>query len=161
MAAVSQAVMAGRSPTFATTSESTAGSSSQNLANYTYVNRNMQLPSGAVIYGLGVFAANAVTGFAIKIIQRVSAGSYNVIASKTFNHPGGSIFTSVNLDVPVQIPATGSYYVGVSYPAAPVLNTASASIPRAYIYGNSAVGGPYTYTEDTNVNMITQYTVGS
>ena len=124
-------------------------------ANYTQIERNTAMINGAVVFSLRVYssAAQAVTA---GIWQRVSAGSFLKVAEVAFSHAGGG-WQDAALAVPYTVPGSGTYYTGV-YSASALPATASASIPVAYVAGNTGVGSTTTMTEGNGNVFLTGYT---
>ena len=78
----------------------------------TQVNISNKVLNGAVISHLGVRLSSADSGAEIKLLERVSAGVFNVEVSKPISHPGGG-WAYVELDSKYTVPPTGDFYIGI------------------------------------------------
>lgn len=107
---------------------------------FTMVDRSVALANNKPVSHLGVYSsvARSVT---LKIVHLVS-GADAVVFSQTFSHPGGgqALFA---LSTPYNVPASGSFHVGIKYPSG---NIECASMTRAYYTGDAT--GTVSFTED-------------
>lgn len=115
---------------------------------YTIVDRSLVIPNNTTIASVGVYL-DAPVSLTFKLARRVSTGTYDILASYTFSHPGGGWYDYV-LPVNFSVPATGTILPAMVHTASVSLNNYSAT--RAFKLGDIAVSNGNTgFTEDTNV----------
>ncbi|QIG73346.1 concanavalin A-like lectin/glucanase protein [Rhizobium phage RHph_Y5A] len=118
---------------------------------YTIVDRALAIPNNTTVVSVGVYNVSAAT-LTFKITRRTATGTYDILASYTFSHPGGGWYDYV-LPTPYLTPTTGTLYPALVHAANVTLNNYSS--PRAYKLGDIAVSNGNTgFTEDTNVLAI-------
>ncbi|QIG67840.1 concanavalin A-like lectin/glucanase protein [Rhizobium phage RHph_Y60] len=129
--------------TSAPTSENTGTQSST----YTIVDRSLSIPNNITVVSVGIYCSAAISA-TFKIVRRTAAGTYDVLATYPFSHPGGGWYDYV-LPTPYLTPTTGTLMPAVVMAASVTMNIYSAT--RAYKLGDQAVANGVTgWTEDTS-----------
>jgi hypothetical protein len=106
------------------------------IGTLTMFNRGISLDNGKTIKTIGVYSGTAGP-LTLKIALRNSTTSYTVVLSEAVTHPGTG-WVDFELDTPFDVPASGTYHIGVHGPSSnyPVVT----GQPRAYVSGNAALG---------------------
>jgi hypothetical protein len=124
----------------------------QSLANggLTMIDRGWSITNGATVKSIGLYLTSAKT-VTVKIAQRVSAGSYNIVVSQSFSHPGGGWADCV-LSSPYSVPGSGSYYAAAWTPTGSVDSSANGAT-RSYVSGD-VTSSSVAMTEDAGQTTL-------
>lgn len=128
---------------------------------YTYVDRSVAVLNSVTVYSIGLYCPTAVTGMAVKLFKRNSAGNYDVVATQAVNHPGGGWY-DVALTTPYAVPGTGTYYLGGMAPSGINFGQTANTGARSYKTGDVTGTGQTGFTEDTSgQTVVTRYSHSS
>ncbi|QIG76741.1 concanavalin A-like lectin/glucanase protein [Rhizobium phage RHph_Y52] len=135
--------------TAATASDTTAAISGS--VTYTVVDRTLSIPNNATIAAVGIYSTSSFTT-AFKIVRRTAAGTYDVLASYAFTHPGGGWY-DYTLPTPYVTPSSGTLMPAALVPAAFTANIYTTT--RGFKSGDQAVATGVTgWTEDSGLTPI-------
>lgn len=115
-------------------------------AGFTLVPREWAIDNNVIVTQIGFYNTSPISSV-VKVLKRVSAGTYDVVVSQAFSH-GGSGWELATLPSAFQIPASGDYYVGV-YSASNFSHATNATTARTYKAGDITGTGQSGFTEDT------------
>ncbi len=110
------------------------------------------LTNSQTILSIGYYAANAQTGV-IKIAQRQSATSYDIVYSQAVSHPGGGM-VNFALTTPYTVPASGTFYPGL-WTNNNNINVSAMARFSITASGDQPVGTGYVGTESPSANSPT------